>query len=161
MIYESTFKGYGITMESHRIQFHPSVDWIDEHGRPKGGEIDTGSGNARRESNLDEAQMNGVIEAQDDFKRGIPGTRGIWKKEDRLGVIAKAQKSQAQALAYQELDEDVLRVILAKRNIAVPVNASKGELVALALGTKAPQPDAETAGEKPVKKIKAGAKPAE
>lgn len=85
---------------------------------------------------LKPAQIEAIIERQEDFTGGVPGVAGIWRQEARVDAQANRSlgKIRAELLA---LGGVALRRKLAEAKIEYPVKATDDDLANLVLGAMA------------------------
>jgi len=127
MIYESKATAFGVTLQRAMLKFQ-----CNESGY---GEFDTTDAATIKRLGLSEKEAISLIEDTQQFKKGIPGEFGVWKKADRLSKASLAAKSEGLRAAMEELEESALRDLLIQRNIEIPMTATKKDLVDLVCGT--------------------------
>lgn len=115
------------------IKFRPSSD--KREVTPRGirlGVLDTQDARILRETALDSDALVARIEKSNEFKRSIPGSKGIWRKEDRIKAAASVQANEQVGVVVDRMNDVALRNIIASYGVAAPVNADRKILADLA-----------------------------
>ncbi len=147
-VYEAASGSYGIATDNGMLNFTPQKD--DLTGLVFG-TLDTGNkflqtmvkqkkdDGTFRDSTAEELAT--IIEDSQQFKdckvQKTVGTRGIWNRQDRLTSIQKREITKAKTMAFEELDEETLKLIIEKKGGKYAPEAKKDALVKLAVALHA------------------------
>jgi hypothetical protein len=124
MVYESAAKGQAISLDKGRVQF--------SHNKGTGfGELNTGDVAVQKAAGLKDGGLTALIEETADFNRGVVGTSGIWKRNDRISSDKAKMETAALTDAMNGLSDASLKAVLNDKKIKHNVNAPHDELVNL------------------------------
>lgn len=142
MKYESIHSGFSIPTTNGVLKFQRS-----ELGF---GEFNTKDAGWQKRLGMTEQELNECIEAVPLFKRHVPGRKGVWRQDDRIGADeARSRRVGANSL-LENMTSDQLKQLIADRGSHYPSDATHDMLVDICANLY----DAPTVAAEPVAEVK-------